>query len=147
MRGGSSAIEQASFAKHERTGAHRSEPHGSPRRFLHPVEQFLRESAIMDQGITGDEEREYRVANYLDNLPVPVLGLYGTEDDLIAVETVDEAQRRNDHGQWLLYEGAGHSFLDADSDSYDADAVSDAYPRLVEFFKTTLPPAEEIDLG
>ncbi len=108
---------------------------------------WVRSVAVVYAPLTGDDEREFQVASYLDNLPVPVLGLYGAEDDLIAVETVDEAQRRNDHGQWLVYEGAGHSFLDADADNYDADAVSDAFPRLVEFFKATLPPAEEIDLG
>jgi carboxymethylenebutenolidase len=108
---------------------------------------WARSVAVAYAPLTGDEEREYQVASYLDNLPVPVLGLYGTDDDLIAVETVDEAQRRNEHGQWLLYEGAGHSFLDADADQYSADATSDAVPRLVEFFKATLPQAEEIDLG
>jgi dienelactone hydrolase len=87
------------------------------------------------------------VAGYLDNLPIPVLGLYGAADDLVTVETVDEAQRRNEHGQWLLYEGAGHSFLDADASDYQPDAASDASPRLVEFFRSTLPPAEEVDLG
>jgi dienelactone hydrolase len=66
---------------------------------------------------------------------------------LIAPSTIDEAQRRNDHGQWLLYEDAGHSFLDVDADGYDPDASADAYPRLVEFFKTTLPAAVEVDLG
>jgi dienelactone hydrolase len=108
---------------------------------------WIRSVAVVSAPLTGDEEREYQVASYLDNLPVPVLGLYGADDDLIAVETVDEAQRRNDHGQWLLYEGAGHSFLDADDDGYHADAASDAAPRLVEFFKATLPQAEEVDLG
>jgi carboxymethylenebutenolidase len=108
---------------------------------------WIRSVAVASAPLTGDEEREYQVASYLDNLPVPVLGLYGTEDDLIAVETVDEAQRRNEHGQWLLYEGAGHSFLDAIGDGYNPDAASDAAPRLVDFFKGALPPAEEIDLG
>jgi dienelactone hydrolase len=108
---------------------------------------WVRAVAVASAPLTGDEQREYQVASYLDNLPVPVLGLYGTDDDLIAVETVDEAQRRNDHGQWLLYEGAGHSFLDADGEGYHPDAASDAAPRLVDFFKATLPPAEEIDLG
>jgi dienelactone hydrolase len=108
---------------------------------------WARSIAVASTPLTGDEEREYQVASYLDNLPVPVLGLYGTNDELISVDTVDEAQRRNDHGQWLLYEGAAHSFLDADADEYSADAASDAFPRLVEFFKATLPQAEEIDLG
>lgn len=108
---------------------------------------WVRSVAVAYTPLTGDEDREYQVASYLDNLPVPVLGLYGADDHLIAVETVDEAQRRNHHGQWLLYEGAAHAFLDADAETYNADAASDAIPRLVDFFKATLPPAEEIDLG
>jgi len=108
---------------------------------------WVKSVAVAYAPLTGDEEREYHVASYLDNLPVPVLGLYGAADELIAPSTVDEAQRRNDHGQWLLYEGAGHSFLDVEAEGYDADASADAYPRLVEFFKATLPPAVEVDLG
>ena len=81
------------------------------------------------------------------DLPVPVLGLYGTDDDLIEVSTVDEAQRRNQHGTWILYEGAGHAFLDVDADQYHADSAADARARLVEFFKSTLPRAVELDLG
>jgi len=108
---------------------------------------WVKSVAVAYTPLTGDEEREYQVATYLDNLPVPVLGLYGAADDLIAPSTIDEAQRRNDHGQWLLYEDAGHSFLDVEADGYDPDASADAYPRLVEFFKTTLPAAVEVDLG
>jgi dienelactone hydrolase len=108
---------------------------------------WVRSLAVVSTPLTGDEDREHKVASYLDNLPVPVLGLYGAGDDLIAVSTVDEAQRRNDHGQWLLYEGAGHSFLDAESEGYNPDAAADATPRLVEFFKASLPAAVEVDLG
>jgi carboxymethylenebutenolidase len=97
--------------------------------------------------LTGDEDREFQVAAYLDHLPVAVLGLYGARDELIDTSTVDEAQRRNDHGLWILYDQAGHNFLDIGADLYDADAAADAGPRLVEFFKANLPKAEEIDLG
>lgn len=97
--------------------------------------------------LTGDEDRQFQVAEYLGNLPVPVLGLYGAEDELIDVATIDEAQRRNDHGLWILYEGAGHSFLDMDADLYHADSAKEACQRLVEFFKTSLPKAQELDLG
>jgi dienelactone hydrolase len=97
--------------------------------------------------LTGDEDREFQVARYLDHLPVAVLGLYGARDELIDASTVDEAQRRNDHGLWILYDEAGHNFLDIGADLYDADAAADAGPRLVEFFKANLAKAEEIDLG
>lgn len=108
---------------------------------------WVKSVAVAYTPLTGDEDRQYRVADHLDHLPVPVLGLYGTDDEFIDVATVDEAQRRNDHGQWLLHEGAGHFFLDVEADGYQADAAADARPRLVEFFKSTLPPAVELDLG
>jgi dienelactone hydrolase len=103
--------------------------------------------AVAYAPLTGDDDREYPVAGYLEHLPVPVLGLYGADDELIASSSVDEAQRRNQHGQWLLYEGAGHGFLDIDAELYDTDAAADAGARLVEFFKAALPVAEELDLG
>jgi len=97
--------------------------------------------------LTGDDDREFQVADYLDHLPVPVLGLYGAEDELIDVATVDEAQRRNEHGLWILYDGAGHGFLDVDGDLYHTDSAADAGARLIDFFKTSLPKAVEVDLG
>jgi carboxymethylenebutenolidase len=97
--------------------------------------------------LSGDEDREYQVADYLDHLPVPVLGLYGAADQLIDVTTVDEAQQRNSHGQWLLYEAAAHAFLDVDSDDYLEGAAEDAFARIVAFFSATLPGPEVEELG
>lgn len=108
---------------------------------------WVRSLALCYTPLTGDEEREHQVADYLDHLPVPVLGLYGAEDDLIDAETVDEAQRRNDHGQWLLYEALGHGFLDIDGDDFDQAAADDAFARLVAFFRGSLAKAEIEDLG
>jgi carboxymethylenebutenolidase len=108
---------------------------------------WVRAIAVVSTPLTGDEEREFQVAEFLEHLPIPVLGLYGATDDLIDTATVDEAQRRNDHGQWILYEGAGHDFLDVDAGPYHADAAADAVARIIEFFKTSLPPAVELDLG
>ena len=73
---------------------------------------WVRSLTLAYTPLTGDEDREHQVANFLDHLPVPVLGLYGAADELISPGTVDEAQNRNQHGQWLLYDGAGHDFLD-----------------------------------
>lgn len=103
--------------------------------------------AVAYTPLTGDEERGFQVASALGNLPVPVLGLYGTDDELIDADSVDEAQRRNDHGQWLLYEGANHGFLDVEDPRFDQSGADDAIARLLEFFKATLPPAETQDLG
>ncbi len=108
---------------------------------------WVRSLALCYTPLTGDEEREHQVADYLDHLPVPVLGLYGAEDELIDTATVDEAQRRNDHGQWLLYEGTGHGFLDIDGEGFDQSSADDAFARLLAFFKASLAKAEIADLG
>jgi carboxymethylenebutenolidase len=108
---------------------------------------WVRSLALCYTPLTGDEEREHQVADYLDHLPIPVLGLYGAEDELIDTSTVDEAQRRNDHGQWLLYEGVGHGFLDIDGDNFDQSAADDAFARLVAFFRASLEKVQIEDLG
>jgi len=108
---------------------------------------WVRSLAVCSTPLTGDEDREHRVADYLDHLPVPVLGLYGAADELIDGSTVDEAQRRNEHGQWLLYDGVGHGFLDIDDDGFDQAAADDAFARLVAFFRASLAQPEIEDLG
>lgn len=108
---------------------------------------WVRSLVIAYTPLTGDEDRDHQVADYLDHLPVPVLALYGEDDDLIDTRTVDEAQRRNDHGQWLLYDGAGHGFLDVTGPGYDPGAADDAFARILAFFKATLPSPQIEELG
>lgn len=79
----------------------------------------------------GDESRDLQVANAMGAIGVPVLGLYGADDDLVPVEHVDEAQAATPNGQWILYEGVGHGFIDAGHDGYDPGAEADALVRLV----------------
>jgi dienelactone hydrolase len=76
-----------------------------------------------------------------------VLGLFGGADTLIVTETVNEAQRRNEHGQWLLYENAGHAFYDDSSPDYEPAAAADAFSRIASFLASCLPAAEIEDLG
>lgn len=108
---------------------------------------WVRSLALCSTPLTGDEDREHQVADYLGHLPVPVLALYGADDELIDATTIDEAQRRNDHGQWLLYEGVGHGFLDITGEGFDQAAADDAFARLVAFFRASLAKAEIEDLG
>lgn len=103
--------------------------------------------AVAYTPLTGDENRESQVADVLAHLPVPVLGLYGAEDELIDPATVDEAQDRNPHGQWLLYEGAGHGFLDDTAEGFHESSAADAVARIAAFFRQTLPAAEVEELG
>lgn len=102
-------------------------------------------AAVVSTPLTGDEERTYQVASLVRHVAAPILGLYGAADALIDAESVDEAQNRNPSGQWLLYEGAGHGFLDEAGDDFDEAAAEDAVARLTEYFVTHLPrPSEEI---
>lgn len=111
------------------------------------TQDWVRSLAVCYTPLTGDEDREHQVADYLGHLPVPVLGLYGADDGLIDGSTVDEAQRRNDHGQWLLYEDAGHGFLDIDDAGFDQAAADDAFARIVAFFRASLADPDVEDLG
>ncbi|MGF1618284.1 MAG: dienelactone hydrolase family protein [Acidimicrobiia bacterium] len=108
---------------------------------------WVRSVAVAYSPLTGDEEREFQAASVLGNLPIPVLGLYGARDELIDPASVDEAQSRNESGQWLLYENAGHGFLDVEDPNYEPSAADDAWARILAFFKGTLPEPEVIDLG
>lgn len=108
---------------------------------------WVSSAAIAYAPLTGDEARDFQAADTLDNLPIPILALYGNSDELIDNGSVDEAQRRNDHGQWLLYEGVGHGFLDAEDDNFDPSAADDALARILAFFQATLAPAVVEDLG
>ncbi|HKY46512.1 MAG TPA: dienelactone hydrolase family protein [Acidimicrobiia bacterium] len=108
---------------------------------------WARAAVVISTPLTGDEDREYQVADLLNHVAVPVLGLYGAADPLIAPETVDAAQDRNRNGQWLLYDGAGHDLIDDASPEYDPAAAADAETRITQFFQATLPKPETVDLG
>ena len=108
---------------------------------------WARAAVVISTPLTGDENRESQVADMLNHLAVPVLGLYGSADQLIAADTVDAAQDRNQNGQWLLYDGAGHDFIDDSSPEYDPAAAADAESRITQFFQSTLPKPETVDLG
>lgn len=88
--------------------------------------------------LAGDEGRELQVSDALEMLPMPVLGLYGADDELVPADGVDEAQRLNTHGRWIRYEGVGHDFLDDDVATYHSGAASDAMARILALLEATL---------
>lgn len=108
---------------------------------------WVASAAVAYTPLTGDEQRRHQIADMLDHIGQPLLGIYAAEDELIAAESVDEAQSRNASGSWLLYEGVGHGFLDESDPNYDQASAEDAILRLVEFFAATLPGPEEEELG
>jgi len=104
-------------------------------------------AAVVSTPLTGDEDRQFQVAEIIRHIGIPVLGLYGADDVLVDRESVDEAQSRNVTGQWLLYEGAAHAFLDESDVEYHEASSEDALARLADFFTAHLPAKTEVDLG
>ncbi len=71
---------------------------------------------------------------------VPVLGLFGRDDEVVSIDTVIDARSHLPHAEFAVYDGVGHDFLDDHRDGYDLDAAQDAIERLTEFFTKQLPP-------
>ncbi len=88
--------------------------------------------------LAGDDNRDMQVADVMGVIGAPVLGLYGADDHLIPAEDVDSAQAATPNGQWILYEGVGHGFLDAGQAGYDAGAEADALARLMKLAASTI---------
>lgn len=94
--------------------------------------------AVAYAPLAGDEERANPVADALGRIAVPILALYGAEDSLISAESVDVACGLAPHGQWILYTGAGHDFLDVEAETYDGAAAADARTRLPKFMTSSM---------
>lgn len=77
-------------------------------------------------------------------LQVPVLGLFGSEDQGIPVEQVREfEQAMNDAGKDVevhVYEGAGHAFANPTGNRYQAEAAEQAWAETTEFLSRHLRP-------
>lgn len=86
----------------------------------------------------GDEHRAFEVREALNKIGAPVLGLYGADDDLIPAEGVDVAQELTPAGVWILYQGAGHDFLNDGMDEFHPGAASDAMARIPAFLERQL---------
>jgi len=89
------------------------------------------DAAVIYYGqVTDDEER-------LAPLDVPILGLFGSADRGIDVESVrrfDAALERlgKDH-EIHIYEGAGHAFANPSGNNFNADYAEDAWARTLGF--------------
>ncbi|MDH3308842.1 MAG: dienelactone hydrolase family protein [Acidimicrobiia bacterium] len=100
---------------------------------------------VVQAPLAGDDDRLLTVENALERLTMPVLGLYGQDDSLIPAEGVDVAADLNPSGEWILYDGAGHDFLNLEADGYHAGAAADASVRMVRFLTSSLPAPELLD--
>jgi carboxymethylenebutenolidase len=73
----------------------------------------------------------------LEALTMPILGIFGGEDDGIPVETVREFESalRTLGGEVEIhvYDGAGHAFANPSGEQYEPGAAEDAWRRTVAF--------------
>ncbi len=97
--------------------------------------------------LSGDQQQRYPIAEQLPRLGGEVLGIYASEDDLIDPTLVDGAQSRNPGGQWLLYQGVGHGFVNENHSNYNEAAAMDALTRVAGFFTALLPAPQLEETG
>lgn len=94
------------------------------------------DAAVIYYGqVTEDEDK-------LSPLEVPILGLFGSEDRGIKVESVrrfEAALERlgKDH-EIHVYEGAGHAFANPSGNNFNAGYAADAWTRTLGFLGTHL---------
>jgi len=73
------------------------------------------------------------VKDSLNKIKAPILGIYGTHDHGITVESVREFKAKLDEqgtpNEFHFYE-ADHAFFNDTRDSYDKEAAEDAWERL-----------------
>ena len=76
------------------------------------------------------------------NFKAPILGLYGAADSGISVESVEAMEEGLNaagiENEIVVYEGAEHAFFNDQRPSYNADAAADAWPRMLDWFRSHL---------
>lgn len=78
----------------------------------------------------------------LSNLSAPVLGIFGSEDTSIPVETVNEFEKQlnslNIENSITVYEGVGHAFANPSGNNYSEEETLDAWKKTLKFLDTYL---------
>ena len=78
----------------------------------------------------------------LSTLEMPVLGIFGAEDNSIPLETVEEfesmLQQRSASTEIIIYEDAGHAFANPSGQNYVPEAAEAAWEQTTEFLETHL---------
>ncbi len=75
----------------------------------------------------------------LDDVAVPILGIFGREDERVPIEDVMTARSRVPHAEWVIYNDVTGDFMDDSLPDYDALASKDAIDRIVAFCEKALP--------
>jgi len=91
------------------------------------------DAAVIYYGqVTDNEDR-------LAPLEVPILGLFGSEDRGIKLESVrrfeETLERLGKDHEIHVYEGAGHAFANPSGNSFNAEYAEDAWSRTLEFLR------------
>jgi carboxymethylenebutenolidase len=89
------------------------------------------DAAVIYYGqVTDNEDR-------LARLEVPILGLFGSEDRGIKLESVrrfeETLERLGKDHEIHVYEGAGHAFANPSGNNFNAEYADDAWSRTLEF--------------
>jgi len=94
------------------------------------------DAAVIYYGqVTDDESR-------LSPLQVPILGLFGSEDRGIKLESVRRfegaLERLGKDYDIQVYEGAGHAFANPSGNNFNAEYAEDAWNRTLDFLSAHL---------
>ncbi|EGQ43039.1 MAG: dienelactone hydrolase family [Candidatus Nanosalina sp. J07AB43] len=78
----------------------------------------------------------------LENIDQPVLGIFGSEDNVVGLENVKEfnstLERLGTEKEIHVYEGAGHAFANPSGESFRPNATQDAWNETLEFLDKNL---------
>jgi carboxymethylenebutenolidase len=78
----------------------------------------------------------------LKTLEMPILGIFGAEDQGIPLDMVKEfesaLQTLNKDAGIHIYEGADHAFANPSGTHYNAEAAADAWGKTLAFFEANL---------
>jgi carboxymethylenebutenolidase len=77
------------------------------------------------------------IAQHLGDPYCPLLCFFGGHDEWIPRDDIAAVEKAHP-GDVVVYEEAGHGFMRDGSDSYDEEAATDAWRRLMAFFGTHL---------
>lgn len=83
-----------------------------------------------------------KTAEELSTLEMPILGIFGAEDSLIPLETVEKfestLQELDKEAEIVVYENAGHAFANPSGQNYVPKAAEAAWTKTTEFFSQNL---------
>ncbi|WP_380674852.1 dienelactone hydrolase family protein [Salinigranum sp. GCM10025319] len=78
----------------------------------------------------------------LQRIDAPVLGVFGSEDQVVSIESVREFNRTlgelGVEREIYVYEGAGHAFANPSGESFRPDATRDAWSKTLDFLDRSL---------